>query len=171
MNKKGDIAITVLVVMAIVTAGAASFIFLSSSNNLEETIYNSRNLDNLYSGGDKLNFYVNEVMSAAVSRTYGEIINENGNLDRASTESKENFRTKFVPIFLEELGKYKNKDSSFVFPELLQVEEQMNKDKIIIENGKVFLTLDMVVRIEEDGLISQYSYRKTFEKEIPTQNI
>jgi len=167
MNKGGDIAVTLLVVMAIVTAGAASFIFLTSSSKLLGKVYDSRQLDNVYAEEEKLDFYISEVMNAAVSKTLNEVIQEKGaEIDRESEEFKESFKEKFVSNFLEELNKYKNEDGSFEDPELLQFEQQMKIENVQVENGKVISSFDILIKIEEDEILSVYTYIKTFEKEI-----
>lgn len=168
-SKKGDVAVTFLVFMAVALAGAASLIFILSDRGIEEKIVNGRFIDNAYVQEEKLDFYINEVMSISASRTLNEVVAEKGNLDKESTEFKEAFKTKFVKIFLEELGRYKIKEGTFEDSELIQVEQQMKEGKadVRVENGKVSSSFNMVILTKEGKLSSIDSYKRTFEKNIP----
>jgi hypothetical protein len=169
-NKKGNVAVTFLVFMSVAVAGAALFIFINSSRGAEERILDGRFIDNIYINESKVNFYIDNIIDAAVLKTLSEIVKEGSTLDSASADFQSNFKSKFKPIFLEELRKYKDEEGKYYASELSQVEDQASRDDFNakVENGKVILGFKIMIVIKEgDGKFSAfYVYTKTFEKSI-----
>ncbi len=142
MNKKGDISITLLVVMAVVVAGAASFIFLTDSGKLEQKVANARALDEIYSKEEVLDFYISEILD---------------NIKGITTKED------FVDKFRSEIGKYKDNEK-YVLEELANVRIQAGEARI--ENGKVIVDFNIPLGFKEDDFEIRKAYVRTFEKQV-----
>jgi len=141
MNKKADLAVTLLVFMAVALAGAASVIFITNSGSFEAEIADARFIDKVYLKEGEINFYINEAMEKAV---------EDFNKEQDSED-------KLINDFKQELGKYN-------LPELKQAGEQV--DEIKIENNKTIAEFKIELRDEEEIFSVVYTYNKKFEKDL-----
>ena len=67
MNKKGDVAVTVLVFMAVVLVGATLFIFNTNTTKVRKDIVSPEILEGVYYRGNLINFYVQEAFESSDS--------------------------------------------------------------------------------------------------------
>jgi hypothetical protein len=151
-SKKADVAVTLLVFMAVALAGAASMIFLTSERGIKERIVDARFIDEIYLIDGKLDFYINEIIENSAE----------------NSKNSENFREDFINSFKEEATIYGSaeKDLSTYFAEMqeqianVQVEE-------ITEGYKITLNFDFIMIMAREPFAVIHKYKKTFEKEIP----
>ena len=149
VNKKADVAITLLVVMTLVVAGAALFIFITSPADEENIKINTyKYLDGINEEATRINLIVQDIVEKSASGI--------------STEKE------FIDNFKKELNKYKDKQGSYVVPELEQVEEQVKEENIELDkdNGKISLELEITIKNEISDFSALHTYKKKFSAEI-----
>ena len=149
-NKKADIAITMLVLMTLLLAGATLFIFEIYHGKVETNIQDYAFLNSVYLKENQMDFYINNVLDEVIK-------------DFDINTGKD----KFIQEFKLELGKYKDKDGKYFIEELGKVEEQVQTDRFVFDsvNKKIILNLD--IRLDEkpnEKVKVAYAYTKTFEK-------
>lgn len=154
-NKRANLAVTLLVLMSIVVAGAASLIFVISSGRLGAGIVDARFIDEVYLREGELDFYINEIIEGAIERT----------------EGSENFKQDFIINFKEGLGKYKE-EGRYVIDEFIQIEQQIDLrgDEIVEyeksdEGGRIsidFKSIEIGTKTQNFNVI--YTYDRKFEK-------
>lgn len=138
--------------MAVVLAGAASFIFIMSDRGIKEKVVDARLLDEVYLTEEKLDFYINEIMEKS-----------------AKDFKLEDGREKFVENFTKELEKYK-KGEEYILTELIQVQQQMDeyeeRNNVQVGDGKVTVELSIKIGIgtQSDKFYAIHTYNKKFEK-------
>lgn len=136
-NKKGDIAITLLVFMVLILCGATLLSFVYNSGKIQEEIINSRVLDSVYAGQIKIDFYINEAFQDVEYAGKTEFINNVGQeIAKYKEESWE---------FSIDKEKIEEKNDKVLVPINIKIKEETNAGKI----PSLF-----------------YSYNKTFEKAI-----
>ncbi|MEK6935381.1 MAG: hypothetical protein AABW67_01200 [Nanoarchaeota archaeon] len=148
-NKKADVAITLLVLMTLVLAGATLFIFNINQGKVETSIGDYSFLNSVYLKENQIDFYVNNALDEVIK-----------NFEVNSGKDK------FIEEFKTELEKYKV-DGKFIILELEKVEEQVQTDKFVFDSvgKKIILKLD--IRLDEKpskDMTIAYAYTKTFEK-------
>lgn len=74
MNKRGDLATTLLVIMIIVLFLATSFSFISSSGKVETKIFDSRFLESVYLNESQTRFEINNAGESTFVKAYDEIV-------------------------------------------------------------------------------------------------
>lgn len=74
MNKRGDVQIGILVLLAVLVAGAALFSFWQSYTKDEVIITDARVLDNAYMKENQIRFYIDVALEKAIVESYGPII-------------------------------------------------------------------------------------------------
>jgi len=149
-NKKANTAIILLVLMALVLAGATLFIFNINQGKVETKIQDYSFLNSVYLKENQMDFYINNILEDVIK-----------NFD--VNEGKD----KFIEKFKIELEKYKQTDGSYLVKELEKVNEQV--EEIIFDrlNKKIALNLD--IRLDEklnQDIEIAYAYKKTFEKDL-----
>ena len=155
-HKKADLAVTLLVFMAIALAGGASLIFILSSGSIKDKIVDARFLDEIYLTEGKLDFYLQEIFDRAVEKT----------------KNSENIKEDFIKNFIEELSKYKINDN-YILTEFIQVEEQINghekSNNIKYDETSKIISVEFVniiITYMGEPFDVSYSYNRKFEKQI-----
>lgn len=170
-NKKADLAVTLLIFMAVALATATIFIFINSSGKIEAEITDARFLDKIYAKEEILNFYINEIMENTIKTT------------KESAGFESNFEKDFPTNFLGELEKYKI-NGKFILEELQQVQAQVyensnvfifekdaeNAEKVKKVTAEFQITLEDNVAEEKELFSAVYIYTKKFEKEIKKES-
>jgi hypothetical protein len=150
INKKADVAITLLVLMAVVLAGATLFVFNINQGKIETKIENYAFLNSVYLKENQMDFYINDILDEVIK-----------NFD--INEGKD----KFIEKFKIELEKYKQKGGNYTIKELKEVNEQA--DNLIFDSIKKKIILNLDIRIDEKPIQDMnivYAYKKTFEKDL-----
>ncbi len=148
-NKKANIAITLLVLMALTLTLAALYAFNTHVNKVSTEISDSRFLDHIYAKENEINFYINDIMEKAILKT-GQISPDT--------------RVVFLDNFRKELLKHKQ-DDNFTTEELAQVEQQLTLGNIEINNKEILITLSIKIEKKfQDKFIISYLYNKKFTK-------
>lgn len=143
MNKRGDIAVTLLILMAVVLVSTSLFIFNTNTNKVSAEITDSRFLDKTYFKEDRINFYVNEAIEKA-------IIGFNGD------------KAKFIEKFKSELDKY---NITAVGNEIENIKNNINEGNIEVKDKKLIVSIKIKIDDKlEDKVIISYLYDKKFEK-------
>jgi len=114
-NKKGDIAITLLVVMILVLCLAAAFIFITKQYSYEQDMKQIKILPQTYALEDSFKFYIYNLARKTV--------NNNPNIDKSQflEEFKKEYKANSIPFYLKK--EY-----------LDQIENDSNYEIIIEEN-------------------------------------
>ena len=154
-SKKADMAITLLVFMAILVAGAASLIFLTSSGQIRDRVIDARFIDEVYLTETELDFYLNDIIENALEKT----------------KSSENFKQDFIIGFKEELVKYKG-DEGYILDEFIQIERQISlyEDDVVkyekgAEESRVIVEFRrIIIGARETAFEVSYTYNRKFEK-------
>jgi len=135
INKKGDIAITLLVFMVLILCGATLLSFVYNSGKIQTEITSTRVLDSIYVKQIKIDFYINEAFQ---------------NVEYAG-------KTEFINKVEQEIAKYRDKSWGFSIDKE-KVEEK--NDKILIP-----INIKIKEETNAGKISSVfYSYNKTFEK-------
>ncbi|MFH1592157.1 MAG: hypothetical protein ABIB47_02195 [Candidatus Woesearchaeota archaeon] len=78
-NKRGDITVTLLIILVFVLAVSSLFIFITSSRNVEARIFDARAVSTLfYAREDFGNFYLQQAGEEAIRDTYQDLADEEG---------------------------------------------------------------------------------------------
>jgi hypothetical protein len=151
-NKKGDLAVTVLVFMAVALAGAASIIFLTSERGIEENIVDARFLDEIYMTAGELDFYINDLIEISAEKS----------------KYSENFKEDFIKNFKEQAAIYEGaeKDLSDYFSEMQNQIEGAQVEETA-EEYKITVSFNFIITMIRDPFTAVYKYKKTFQKNIP----
>lgn len=149
-NKKADVAITLLVLMTLVLAGATLFIFNIHKGKIETNIENYVFLNTVYLKENQMDFYINNILDNIIK-----------NFDVSEG------RDKFIEKFKIELERYKQTGGGYIIKELEEVNKQV--DDLIFDdiNKKIILNLD--IKLDEEpnqNMKIAYAYKKTFEKDL-----
>jgi len=146
-NKRGmSISIVILVMVFLILSAACLIALKLRKDKLE---YKIISLEKVYFIEEVLNYNINTLMEESAALTEEE----------------------FIMNFKQGLTKYKTTGEYLPY-QLSQVEEQLTLDNVEIKDGKVFLTLNFKIDGDVDeSVYASYTYTKTFEKDIPTQNI
>lgn len=148
-NKRANIPITLLVLMALVLTLAALYSFNTHVSRVSGEVKDSRFLDYIYSKENEVNFYINDIMEKAIAKTG--TINPNA-------------KSLFIDNFKRELLKYK-KNQTLVPEELNQIEQQINMENIDINDKKISINLNIKIEKKfQDKFIISYLYNKKFLK-------
>lgn len=118
-NKKGDIAILLLVVLVLLLTSATLFSFIMSSGKTEVKISNAKFIENFYSRQDLAEFYLSQAGEIAMVKTYKEFVEEDDYINNPIYNFKdevefkglhsklsENFHDRFVENFKTEFNSY-----------------------------------------------------------------
>lgn len=145
-NKKGNVPVTLLVLMSILLAAAALFIFITSGK-IDGGVADAGILNKIYLDEGEISFYILNIMESAVRESKG----------------SENFEGEFETNFLKELAKYK-KDGKYIFQEFSKVEEQVGGARV--EGNKVVMRFRFEVEREENSVHIIHTYDKEFEVDL-----
>jgi len=120
MNKKGDVAVLLLVLLVLIITAIAFFIFLTDSKRIEKELVNPKILDSVYFKEEMVKFYIAEAGRSAMKEK------------REGEDFKEKFAEKFEAYSFEEdyLKELKNRIEEGDF----EVVEEADSMKIILEN-------------------------------------
>lgn len=157
-NKKAgmEISIVLLVIATLVLTTFSLYTFYTKQKSIEEKIYITRFLEDIYSKEEIINFYIDNILEKSIKNSSGD-------------------ENKIIENFKQELGNYKNKDGKFIVSELSQIEEQVSQDNIKIENGKAVAEFEIMLKgnvavkekkAEKELFSAIYTYKKKFEKNI-----
>ena len=148
MNKKADISILLLVVMALVLTGAALFSFNVNLKNFSAEIINIRYLDSVYIRESEITLYIDLFIDNSIEKGIT--------------------REKFIDNFKKELANYKDETGKYFIEEFEDIEKEVDKEGVVkIENNKLILDLKGILIIKKfEGLSITYVYDKTFEKDL-----
>jgi hypothetical protein len=135
-----SIAIVVLVMMALMLVSAAVVVFYLDQSKTSTKISDSRILNEVYAKGEKIDFYINDIMTRASLKI----------------NNRENPKPEFITYFKEELLKYKQKNS-YIISELEGVEGQINEQNIEVAD------VEGVDGIKEISINLNFKIDKTFE--------
>lgn len=155
-NRRGmSISIVLLVLATLVLTSFALFTFYLREKSIQEEIYTTRFLEEVYVKEEKINFYVQNIFDNSVR-----------DFNRDEDVSK------LINNFKQELGKYKI-NNKFVIAELEQVEGQINEEHIKVKNNKVTAGFQITIKSnvtdekkEKEIFSAVYTYNKKFEKQI-----
>ncbi len=115
-NKRGDVAILLLVVLVLLVTMTTIFTLVTSSEKVEIKISNTRFIENFYLKQDLAEFYIGQAGEKAIVKTYKEFvegddyinnpIRSEGEVEFGEIHSKlnENFRDKFRENFKTEFS-------------------------------------------------------------------
>lgn len=146
-SKKGmELSIPLLVFFTLLLVASALLIFNWNSKKIEGKIGDYASLDEIYAKENEINFYIRDLMENSASKI----------------EKGKNPRTEFINNFQKELLRYK-KEGVFYVKELEQLENQLDADKIVVDNKK--MSFNFKINLEkrfEDRMIVFYSYEKEF---------
>ena len=148
MNKKGDIPVTLLVLMALFLTAWATFIFLTHSDSLETKIRDAKQLDRVNVKEMEIDFYIGEIIDNGIKGM-----------------NRENSKGEFVSNIKKELLKYKN-ETGFIIPELAQVEEQINEENVNLFENRLEVSLKLNIVESLDKVSFLYGYDKKFAREL-----
>ncbi|MFA7708311.1 MAG: hypothetical protein WCX73_05160 [Candidatus Pacearchaeota archaeon] len=151
LNKRADIAVTMLVLMTLVLAGTTLFILNLNKGNVETMIQDYALLNKAYLKENQMDFYINNVLDSVI---------KNFEIN--------NGKDKFIEEFKKELGRYKE-NGEFILPELKSVEEQIQTNNFIFDSVNKKITFNLDIRIDEkpsSDVTIAYAYTKTFEKDL-----
>ncbi|MBU3906896.1 MAG: hypothetical protein KKA64_01465 [Nanoarchaeota archaeon] len=127
-NKRGDIAVTILVLLVFITTIISIFVFLTNSRKIEANIVDANVVNSVYLEEGEAKFYLGEAGEKAATK----VIKEAYELFDKPTD--EYIKTKFSEEFKSEIK------ISGISEELKsQIEE--NKFEVSLENRKIKLTL------------------------------
>tara|TARA_Y100000310_G_scaffold339732_1_gene433360 strand:- start:612 stop:1067 length:456 start_codon:yes stop_codon:yes gene_type:complete len=150
MNKRADLAVTLLVLMTLVLTGASLFIFNSNTGKVKIEITDARFLDEIYLVENEINFYIQDMIENSIEKDITE--------------------EKFIQKFQIELEKHKDKKGKYIIEELSQVKEKINENRldVVIENNEVLINnLNIrIIRKFEDKLDVTYVSNKQFKEKI-----
>lgn len=118
-NKKGDIAILLLVVLVLLLTSATLFSFIMSSGKTEVKISNAKFIENFYSRQDLAEFYLSQAGEIAMVKTYKEFVEEDDYINnpiynfkdevefkQLHSKLSENFHDRFIENFKTEFNSY-----------------------------------------------------------------
>ena len=151
-NKKANIAVTLLVLMTVVLAGAILFIFYDNLKGIGIKITDSRYIDKIYVQENNIDFYTDLLMGQAIIG-----IDKEGDVE-----------TQFIDNFKKELDKYKDEKGEYLIEEFKKIEIFI-KDKYVEVDESNKISLSMDARLSSDfknRIYSSYSYSRIFEKTI-----
>ncbi len=154
-NKKAgmEISVVLLVIATLVLSGFVLLTFYTKQKSMQEKIYATKFLEDIYSKEEIVNFYINNVLENSVKDF-----------------NKEDGEVKLILNFKNELNKYKI-NNNYIIPELAQIEKQVNEEHIKIEDNKATAEFQITLedKVVENGkaiFSAVYTYDKKFEKEI-----
>lgn len=117
-NRRGDIAILLLVILVLLVASATLFSFVISSGKVEAKISSAQFIKDFYSRQNLIEFYLNQAGENSIRKTYNEFV-ENGDyinnliisggefeFEEIHNKLSENFRDRFIENFKEEFKNY-----------------------------------------------------------------
>lgn len=189
-NKRGDIAVVVLVILALISTSAALFSFVTSSGGVEMKISDFKFIDSSYQKQNLAEFYIYQAGEDAIIKTYKEFADDSvpeydyiknrqkegnnakfgeiwDNLDeRFSNRFKENFKTEFENYEFEEgyLKGLKELISKESFTVLFDGETL----KVDIDDWQISNSLDNIGVVYFPEISSEFNLRKiglhSFEK-------
>ena len=147
-NKKAEISILLLVVMALVLTGAALFSFNVNLRKFSTEIINIKYVDEVYVRENFINFYVEMMIDNSIEKGIS--------------------REGFISDFKKELAKYKDDSGGYFIEEFEQIEEEIDKEENVkIENNKLIFDLGKIKIIKKfEGLSISYLYPMKFEKDL-----
>lgn len=155
-NKKAGmgLSIVLLVLATLILTAFALYTFYTKQSLIEEKIYATRFLEDMYSKEAQINFYIDNILEEAAESSEGR---EGGLVD--------NFKT--------ELDLYKGAGGSFIISELGQIAEQADESHIKIEDGIATADFEITLRgkVEinnKESFSAVYTYNKLFEKKLET---
>ena len=149
-NKKADVSILLLVILALILVGAALLNFNINLGKFGTKLINVKSVDSVYITEGEIDFYVDRSLEDSIKK------------DITQEELIENFKI--------ELGKNKDSEGNYPISELKQVEEQASKIKIEKnEIGGDKLVFDLRFKIIKifDKVSITYVYDNRFEKNLP----
>ncbi len=151
-RKKADVAITLLVFMVLLLAGATLFIFVSDSAKKDNSFANVGLLGEIYAKEEQINFYMQDIT------------------DKAGSESQT--KEEFIANFKSELEKYKNPDGSYVLEEFNFIEFQIKEenfnlyDKTKIFSARFDISIKETIGDASNSFFVNYDYEKEFTTQI-----
>lgn len=148
--KKANVAIVLLVFMALILAGATLFIFNINKGRIETKIEDYAFLNKINLRESQLDFHINEILNEVI---------RNFDVNQG--------KDKFIENFKIELGKYKQADGTYIIKELEKVNEQA--DGLVFDSANKKITLNLDIRLDENtgkDMNIAYAYKKTFEKDL-----
>ncbi len=142
IKKAMTLSIVFLVLATLVLTSFSLFIFYQREKSIQEEIYITRFLDELYIKEEQINFYLNEIMKNAAANSKNE--------------------EEFINNFKSELEKYKS-----VEPELSQIESQLNNIEVLDKEAKAEFKIVLEENFIKKGKVifsAVYTYKEKFEK-------
>ncbi len=116
-NRRGDIAVTLLVIMTVIMCGAAFYSFSMYDSSVEKSVGDFNNLGNFYDSSRNFEFYLYNLAKLS------------------ATNTGEDFVKKFVANYKDYADKQK------FYPEYLNQIENLSKYDIKIVGGKIYFRL------------------------------
>lgn len=156
-NKKGgmEISIVLLVLATLILSTFALYTFYTKQKSMQEKIYITKFLEDIYSKEEQINFYIDNILEKS-----------------AKDFNKEDSEEKLIENFTRELSKYKI-NNNYIVPELAQIEEQVNEEHIKYDKDNQKVTAEFQITLEDkvadngkELFSAVYTYTKKFEKEI-----
>lgn len=71
-SKKGDVSITILVILCVVACIGSLFIFVTNKNTFDSAEFNPALVSNLYAYEEGFDFYIRSLISASLDKTFKE---------------------------------------------------------------------------------------------------
>lgn len=140
MNKRADIAITILVVLVLFLTGITLFSFLKSPGKIEEKIINVKFMNSFQLKQQTAEFYLEQAGKNAFVKTYEQFAKGTNQYDFIANRKsnnyfgelhpklKENFIEKFRENFKKEISGYLIDDSFSFTSEILEKTKQLVKE-------------------------------------------
>lgn len=159
MNKKADLAVTLLVFLVVLVSIITLFSFFMSSG-VDEKIYDASVVEGVYAKENIVEFYVWQIGEEVLKESHSELRASSGNLNN-------NLVNKFNVKFNDELQKYNFEDGVFEDLKSKVVSEEFDSEfdgKVLsvkiqnfnfddsLENIEVKYTADVVVELDLEEL-------------------
>lgn len=171
LGKRGNVQVTVFILLAILLMGFTIFKFATTSKIVEEKIGGAEVMESFYSDEEQINFYFQETGERAAIKAYKEFASEgwyadgmqfvDGNVvfENLNPGFRENFIIAFEEKFKEEFAKYKFENSYYQ-----RVSEYLQKGDLIAEldaSGNILkfkMAAPQMIVITNNELRGSYSF-------------
>lgn len=144
-SKKGgvSIAIVLLVILTLVLVISSLVLLSGRSKEVIEGLGRAFIVENIYSQKEVINFNIQNLVDMSAKEA----------------DSKE----QFIDNFNTNLEKYKNANGDYIIPELIQLENQLDVNGVVLNNGfEIPFDIKIETKDLENGISIEYSYKKTF---------
>ncbi|PIN90339.1 hypothetical protein COU57_03730 [Candidatus Pacearchaeota archaeon CG10_big_fil_rev_8_21_14_0_10_32_14] len=172
-NRRGDFAVTLVVILALVLVGIALFSFSAANKAYSATISNPNRIDNVYLQEDNTKFYLTNSLEDAYIETFYECVSDDfcftvseKNADKILVFDKvwnedEKFNEKFKENFGKRIGNY---NLGSLKLENIKLSFSGNKITAIIEN------IDMKAEIADEN-VDNIDYKTNIESSIDVDEL